>query len=94
MNDQTCSNVLAHCGRSSIGRTRTGEAPVGIPGPQAANSRSPRDWGVLYPDLVGACRSFRPAQEVQPVAVRFDNNGEDATHYFKVGASKQIIRHT
>ena len=59
VNNQTCSNVLAHRGRLSIGRTRTAEAPVSIPGAQASHhSRSPWLKGVLYPDLVGGC-SFR-----------------------------------
>ena len=92
VNNQTCSNVLAHRGRLSIGRTRTAEAPVSIPGPQASHhSRSPWLRGVLYPDLVGGW-TFRSASEVQPVAVRFDNKDEDTIHDLKVRARKQMVR--
>ena len=91
VNNQTCSNVLAHGGRPLIGRARTAEAPVIIPDPFAGHSRSPRLGGVLYPDLVG-CWTFRSTSEVQPVAVRFDNNDEDTIHNLKVGAKKQKVR--
>ena len=90
VDNQTCSNMLAHGGRPLIGRTRTAEAPVGIPDPSAAHSRSPWLRGVLYPDLVGGW-TFGLASEVQPLAVGFDNNDEDPIHYLKVRAESRRL---
>ena len=54
VNNQTCSNMLAHGGGPHIGRAGAAEAPVSVPRgfDRFFGSRVPRLRGVLYPDLV------------------------------------------
>ena len=53
MNNQTGSNVLAHCGRLGQGWTRAGEGPVTRRCINSSEAVCFSSGGWLYPDFVG-----------------------------------------
>ena len=82
VNNQTSPDVFAHWGRPGIGRTGAAEAPVSIPSVGCGRV----GWGVLYLDLIEGWSPRLASEEVQPVAVRFDNDDQGVTHSLKVTA--------
>ena len=99
MDNQTCSNMLAHLGRPLKVEARAGEGEVkrrcrGFP-EAGCNSRwgSPCSRGVLYLDIVGPWTlvGYANVAEVQHAAFGLTLNMEDAIHYHKVRARKQKI---
>ena len=82
VNNQTSPDVFAHWGRPGIGRTGAAEAPVSIPSVGCGGV----GWGVLYLDLIEGWSPRLASEEVQPVAVRFDNDDQGVTHSLKVTA--------
>ena len=88
VDDQACSNVLAHCWRPSIGRAGAGEAPVrdeisllSLP------SSPPGSRGVLHLDDI---RGW-PFCWVT-VALGFDTKDEDTPHHLVVRAEQQKVK--